>query len=120
MANLADFKKGGFGYSVAKTKEVFGKEKPEFILVGSHLIEVHEWDDENKRYTDKVQNLKVMVAMAGVEPFYVKLPLADENGEKTTLDGLKFLDTVVFDNFETWENGRKVFFQGTSIKKVGK
>lgn len=118
MAFVGNFGKKGSRYSVAETKNFFGTEEPKFDLVSSSLQEVYKWDDSQRRYTDELDHTNVMVASSGIEPFSVKLPVFDENGEKITLNGAKYLDKICFDNLETYRNGSRVYFRAKGIKKV--
>lgn len=122
MANVYQFRKNGqgnYGYSVEATKQLFGSKNPTMILVSSSLQVVNAWDQNAQRYTDKPSHVTVMVAMEDVEPFTVKLPVANENGERISLGNIKFLDAVSFVNLETYVNGNKVYFRADDIVKVG-
>lgn len=122
MANVYQFRKNGqgnYGYSVEETKQLFGSENPTMILVSSSLQVVNVWDQNAQRYTDEPSHVTVMVAMEDVEPFTVKLPFANANGERISLGNIKFLDMVSFVNLETYVNGNKVYFRADDIVKVG-
>ncbi|MCC4361947.1 hypothetical protein [Limosilactobacillus reuteri] len=120
MAYVGNFGvKGGNGYSVEGTKNFFGTEVPKFRLISSKIQVVNKWDNSAKRYSDEPDHDFVVVADDGIEPFRVKLPVADENGEKTSLNGAKFLDYISFVDLETYRRGSsQVYFRAQAIKKV--
>lgn len=118
MAYIGNFGKKGNRYSIAETKNLFGTENPEFDLVSSSLQKIQKWDDANRRYLDELDHTAVMVATKGIEPFQVKMPVANEDGEEVTLNGANYLDKVCFDELETYRSGSRVYFRAKGIKKA--
>ena len=106
-------------YSHELAVDFFGEESPQFTLVSCQLQEQNKF--ENGKPLNELANYFVLVAWPEmmVEPCKVKLPLADENGEKTTLNGAKFGDKIQFEELEMidFSNYRK-YFQAKSLKKV--
>lgn len=106
-------------YSHELAVDFFGEESPQFTLVSCQLQEQNKF--ENGKPLNELANYFVLVAWPEmmVEPFKVKLPLADENGEKITLNGAKFGDKIEFEELEMldFSNYRK-YFQAKSLKKV--
>lgn len=106
-------------YSRDLAIDFFGEEKPKFTLVSCQLQEQNKFKDG--RPLNELANYFVLVAWPEmmVEPFKVKLPLADDNGEKTTLKNIKFGDKVVFDDLEMLDfSNYKKYFQAKGIEKA--
>lgn len=106
-------------YSHELAVDFFGEEKPQFTLVSCQLQEQNKFKDGKP--LNELANYFVLVAWPEmmVEPFKVKLPLADENGEKTTLKNIKFGDKVVFDDLEMLDfSSYRKYFQAKSLKKA--
>lgn len=106
-------------YSHELAVDFFGEESPQFTLVSCQLQEQNRFEDGKP--LNELANYFVLVAWPEmmVEPFKVKLPLADENGERITLNGAKFGDKIEFEELEMldFSNYRK-YFQAKSLKKV--
>lgn len=106
-------------YSHELAVDFFGEESPQFTLVSCQLQEQNKF--ENGKPLNELANYFVLVAWPEmmVEPFKVRLPLANENGEKTTLNNIKFGDKVIFDNLEMLDfSNYKKYFQAKGIEKA--
>ena len=116
MANFENLSKGSVhrGYSLEETKSLFGTDTPVLTLVSCQLEPKNKFVDGKP--TDEVIANSVYVAMPenNLNPFVIKLP-----ANFTDLNGCKFGDKVVFDNFETCKfSDFRYYFKAKGMKKA--
>lgn len=112
-------RKTNSNYSHELAVDFFGEDSPKFTLVSCQLQEQNKFEDGKP--LNELANYFVLVAWPEklVEPFKVKLPLADKNGEKITLNGAKFGDKIQFEELEMLEfSSYRKYFQAKSLKKA--
>lgn len=119
MAKLNNF---GFdaGYSVNNADRLLGDLKDQLIINDTNPRATFEYIDGKR--TNQQSGYSISVFTDGVTPFTVKLPLADNNGERINFGQLAFLANINFENLEAVIVNGDVFFRATNftIKKGGK
>ncbi len=112
MAKLNNF---GFdaGYSVNNADRLLGDLKDQLIINDTNPRATFEYVDGKR--TNQQSGFSISVFADGVTPFTVKLPLADNNGERINLNNLQFLANIKFDNLEAVIVGGDVFFRANNL-----